>query len=25
MIDYGDAENAVKLLTAMLSAPVDVG
>jgi len=25
MIDYGDAENAVKLLTAMLSAPVDLG
>jgi len=25
MIDYGDIENAVKLLTAMLSAPVDLG
>ena len=25
MIDYGDVENAVKLLTTMLSAPVDLG
>jgi len=25
MIDYGDVENAVKLLTVMLSAPVDLG
>ena len=25
MIDYGDVENAVKLLTAMLNAPIDLG
>jgi putative aminopeptidase FrvX len=25
MIDYGDVENAVKLLTALLSAPIDLG
>jgi len=25
MIDYDDVENAVKLLTALLSAPIDLG
>jgi putative aminopeptidase FrvX len=25
MIDYGDVENAVKLLTALLNAPIDLG
>ena len=25
MMDYGDIENAVELLTAMLNAPIDVG
>ena len=25
MIDYGDVESAVKLLTAMLNAPIDLG